>query len=259
VSFRDTCLKGVKFNGCIFKYTSFSLAQFIDCEFRNCSYEKISLSGNTTVFENTYIDSKAFLKDVYLNRDKDVLKKNKTTLHYQSYRARKTKSEIARKIMHMRPVINDLDMLISSVKIARRLEIESAISESFYFIIHGSERKKVISFFNFVFSAIEYPVVNIFGWLTGWGYKIGKTVLFGILSMLLFSVIYDNFIYVKADFVDNLLKSFEYGLLFGYTKYPMDKVPMYIQWIHFLNSFFGMIWFSALIPVVLNKMSNDDN
>ncbi len=258
VSFRNSVFNKVKFRRCFFVETSFSLSHFVDCEFRDCDFKRISVSGNTTILENTYIDSRAFLFDVYLNKNKDVLRVNNSSLPWQRYNYYKTKSVLARKIMKLRPVVNDLELLILSIKVARCLEIKSSIYKSFYFMQKEGCFKKNLWFFNFVFSVIEYLVVNVFGWLTGWGYKIGKTVFFGLFLSFLFSLLYDQFFYINADYFENLLRALEYGFLFGYTKYPFKDISNDVQWVHFLNSFFGMMWFSALIPVILNKMSNDD-
>lgn len=82
VSFIGTILDNIKFQECTFEKTTFSLSTFNNCEFRDCKYKDIGISGNTTIFNDCYIDSKKLLSNVYLNRDKELLKEKNTTLLY---------------------------------------------------------------------------------------------------------------------------------------------------------------------------------
>lgn len=258
VSFSKTIFKNVNFKECKFIETTFSLSTFIDCEFRDCEFKKIGISGNTTIFQNCYIDPEKLLHNVYVNEDKELLKEKGTTPFYQNYRSIKTRSEIARKIMTMRPVVNDLSMLITSIKVARNYETKSSIRGAFYHILTETFFKKVKYIFGFLFSIVEIIIINIFGWLTGWGYKIGKTSCLGGIGIVIFSLLYSFILFPDASYFNNLLKSIEYWFLIGYTKYPFADLSLWKQWTVFLNSFFGSLWFASLIPVVFNKMSRDD-
>lgn len=260
VSFSDTLFENVKFKKCIFDFTTFSLSTFKNCEFRDCTFSKIGISGNTTIFINTYIDSAKLLSDVFLNKDRDILLNlGRTTPEYQEYRLFGTKSSIARQIMRMAPIINDLPLLIKSIKTARNYEIKARIKRALFSISTETFFKKFRPIGMFISSLLELIIINFFGSLTGWGYNIGKAVSIGIIGNILFSLIYSFFIFKESTFFVNLLKAFEYWFLFGYTKYSYcPPLPLQEEYFIFLNTILGMLWFSALIPVIINKMSNDD-
>ncbi|NTU74008.1 hypothetical protein HGB07_07685 [Candidatus Roizmanbacteria bacterium] len=260
VSFAGSVFCGVLFRRCLFDETSFSLSTFNDCEFRDCYFKQISASGNKTIFRNTYIESEKFLSDMYLNTDKELIERKGSSFSLQRSEWYKTKSVLARQIMQMPPVGNDINVLISCVEMARCLEVKYDMYRTVYEICDdsGGCKKKLLLVAELLFSLIEYLVINIFGWLTGWGYKIGKVVVIGGFMFLLFAIIYNNYIYIDDGILRNVLRSFEYGLLFGYTKYDYKCFSEIALWLHFLNSLAGMFWFSALIPVIINKMSNDD-
>ena len=78
-SFRNAVFENTKFTECIFSYTTFSLSEFKQCEFRKCTYKEIGISGNTTRFENIYIEPDIFLKNVFLYNNKRVLLEKQTT------------------------------------------------------------------------------------------------------------------------------------------------------------------------------------
>ena len=101
-------------------------------------------------------------------------------------------------------------------------------------------------------------MINIFGWLTGWGHKIGKTVFIGIIGITLFSFIYKYWFFENDTYIQNLLKSCEYWFLVGYTKYTFNDLNICKQFIIFCNSFLGLLWYASLIPIIFNKMSKND-
>lgn len=257
-SFRNAEFKNIKFTNCIFSYTTFALGYFKNCEFRNCRFNKIGVSGNSMVFEDCYINPEHFLKDLFLNTNAAVLREFQTNVAFQSYQQTKTKSVIARKLTESLPIKNDIEYHILSIKIARKYEILAFMKEAIYYLTHGKFSDKLTNFFNLLYSLFEMPVIMLFGWLSGWGYKIGKTLTIGILSILLFTILNKSIIFKCDTFSDSLLKTVEYWLLFGYTKYDFNLIPSNLQWIILLNSIFGMIWFAALIPIIINKLGKSN-
>lgn len=260
VSFSGTTFKNVKFKKCKFNMTTFSLSTFENCEFRDCTFSKIGISGNTTIFINTYIDASKLLVDVFLNKDKDILLNlGKTTPEYQEYRSFGTKATLARQIIHMKPVKNDLSLLIKSIKTARNFEMLTEIKGALFSFKTENFLKKIYPLITLLYFIFELIIVNFFGFLTGWGYNIGKAVLIGLSCNVFFSLIYNFFFFKESTFFANLLKAFEYWFLFGYTKYTYDTpLILFYQYSIFLNAMLGMLWFSALIPVIINKMGNYD-
>ena len=73
-----------------------------------------------------------------------------------------------------------------------------------------------------------------------------------------FSFIYRYFVFENELYIQQLLKSFEYWFLIGYTKYKFDNLSISQQLVIFCNSFLGLLWYASLIPIIFNKMSKDD-
>lgn len=257
-SFRSSEIKNIKFSNCNFDRTTFSLARFINCEFRNCQFHNIGISGNATQLENIYIDPEELLKNLYLCKDKDLLKERKTNIQFQKMMQMKTKSVIARKILTMKPVKADIDMLIRAIRSSRKYETKSKLAESLYNLKTQNFIQKWKHLLNFVYYILELPVLCFFGWLSGWGQKAGKTVLFGICGIFLFALFYAFIGYPKSTNSDSLMKSIEYTLLFGYTKYPFVNNNRLTNTVVLINAIFGMLWYASLIPIIINKLGKDD-
>jgi hypothetical protein len=257
-SFRETIFINIKFTNCKFNHTSFTFGKFVNCEFRDCSFTKIGISGNATYLENIYVNPIAFLRDFYLMKDKSVLKENNSNLLLQWFMLEKTRSNIARKLAEMQSIRRNIDFHINSIKTSRKYEILSWLKKSIYFLIKGSFFQKAQNLINLIYYALEYPTMMFFGWLSGWGNKIGKTLMIGLISLIILSKVNNYLIFQDDTFISSVLKTSEYWLLFGYTKYDFDKIPENIQWIIFGNSLLGMIWFAALIPIIINKLGKND-
>lgn len=258
VSFIGTTLKNIRFQKCKFLKTTFSLSTFYNCEFRNCKYEDIGISGNTTTFDNCYIDSEKLLKNTFLNQDKILLKKYNTTPLYQKFKHFESKSTLSRKIMSMSPIVNDLPMLIKSISVARNYEANASIYKNIYYFTKEPVIKKILYISYLLLAILEKIVINAFGLATGWGYRIGRSTFLGISGIIIFSLIYKYFIFKELSYIEVLLRSFEYWFLIGYTKYTFDCLDIYDQLIIFTNAFIGLFWFASLIPVIFNKMSNHE-
>jgi len=257
-SFRGAIFINIKFTACEFDYTTFALGYFRDCEFRNCTYNQIGVSGNSMTLENCYIDPELFLKNLYLNANSDVLDENHTSLQYQKFQQAKTKAVIARKLTEMQPIKNDIEFHILSIETARKHEVLAYFDESFYNLFYGKDKAKIKNLFNLIFSFLEYPIIMLFGWISGWGYKIGKTIFLGIFCISIFAIINNALIFQSDSISASLLKTLEYWLIFGYTKYDFTLIPKNFQWLIFLNSFLGMIWFAAIIPIIINKLGKSN-
>jgi hypothetical protein len=251
-SFREAEFINIKFTLCNFDQSTFALGYFRDCEFRDCNYHKIGVSGNSMTMDNCYLDPELFLKDLYLNSDPVILTENNTSIHFQKFQQAKTKAVIARKLTELQPIKNDIEFHIKSIETARKKEVLAFFSESFYKLFYGKDNAKIKNFFNLIFSMLEFPIIMLFGWLSGWGYKIGKTVFIGIICIVIFAFINNELIFQSESILESILKTFEYWLLFGYTKYDFSLIPKSFQWLIFLNSLLGMIWFAAIIPIIIN-------
>ena len=257
-SFRDTILTNIKFTNCKFNHTSFTFGKFVNCEFRDCLFVKIGISSNATYLDNIYVNPMTFLKDFYLITNKSVLKENNSNVLFQWYMLERTRSNIARKLAEMPSIRRNIDFHIYSIKSSRKYEILSWLKRSIYYVIKGSLLQKAKNFINLIYYSLEYPTIMFFGWLSGWGNKIGKTLLIGLISLLVLSTINNCIIFKDDSFISSVLKTSEYWLLFGYTKYDFNVIPENYQWIIFGNSVLGMIWFAAIIPIIINKLGKSD-
>ena len=260
-SFRRTTFDNVSFRHCRFEKTAFALCTFNDCEFRGCKFNDIGISGNTTVFKNTYIESYELLKSVYLNKNKAILEKNNTTRIRQRSKLEKTKMVVARKLTTMAPVRYDLENLTKSIEIARLQEIRFDIFDSIFKILESKKLwKKIIGFGKLTASVLSYVTVSIFGKMSGWGQELGKALIIGFFVVLGFSFIYSNIIFHDSlSFTQAMFRTFEYLLLFGYTKYSFADISSIGRVVIFINSVFGMLWFAVMFPIIINKMRPDDD
>jgi hypothetical protein len=257
-SFRTTNFSNIKFTSCTFDRTTFSMASFKNCQFRNCIYKEIGISGNTTSFEDVYIDAEKLLSSIYLCKDKALLKERKTNRLYQKMRLMKTKSVVANNVLSMKPVKADIDMLIKGIRTSRKYESTSKLEESFYNLVRGEKKAKLKNLFNALFYFLEIPIIFYFGWLSGWGQKVGKAILIGLITTIIFAFLYTVFLVPQISFSEALLRSIEYLLLFGYTKYYFIESNTIGNTLIFLNAIIGMLWYAALIPSVINKLGKED-
>jgi hypothetical protein len=260
-SFRGTIFDKISFRDCKFIKSAFAFSTFNNCEFRKCEFQSIGISGNTTIFTDTYIESYELLKAVYLNRNKQILKSNHTSLLRQKSQLEKTKMIIARKLTTMAPVRYDLEILPRSIKLARLQEIKFDIFDSIYKIVNEKKvLKKLSGVMKFVTSSVSYLTVLILGSMGGWGQELGRALLIGVVVVLAFSCIYSNIIFQGSlSFTQALIRTFEYLFLFGYTKYSFTDVSAVGKLVIFSNSVFGMFWFAVMFPIIINKMRPDDD
>lgn len=257
-SFRNSNWSNIKFTNCNFTQTSFSLSTFKNCEFRNCNYSKIGISGNETKFDNVYIEPQNFINSAYTNTDKNVLKEFKRNLYYQKYRLENTKTIVARMLLQMKPIRNEIDIYAIAKKVARTTEIYYYMKKNIFNISTNKIFKKLFYIVKLVINIIELLFTLSIGWLSGWGLKIGRTILIGFIITIIFSLYYKIVIFNKLNYFNCYLRSLEYWFLVGYTKYSFDDIPMFNQIIIFMNSLFGMFWFGTLLPVILEKLGKSD-
>jgi hypothetical protein len=251
--------KNVKFQKCSFEKTSFSISQFEDCEFRDCHFKEISISSNEMKLINVYIEPFKFISAAYTNLDVNTLREEGVDPEYQAYRLEGTKASVARMLLQMRPIRNNIDTFMEAKHIARRCESFHLIKKGFFDVTKGEDFKtKLKGLVKIPLYFIEYFIIFAIGWLSGWGLKIGRTFLIGFLCTICFSLYYNFFLFKSDSFIGNYLKSLEYWFLFGYTKYSMTNIPFLDQLIIFMNSFLGLFWFATVLPVLLEKMGKDN-
>ena len=257
-SFRNSEWDSVKFTDCEFTRTSFSISKFTNCEFRKCKYKEIGISGNETKFDNVYIEPKKFINAAYTNTDEKVLFELKINPLYQIYRLENTKTAVARMLLQMKPIRNDIDTYATAKKIARTSEIFYYIKKNLYEIKINRFFCKINPLLKLMTNYIEFLFTYSIGWLSGWGLKVGRTLSIGFIVTLFFGAYYYFFTFKDNELIDCYLRSLEYWFLVGYTKYDFENVSIINQYIIFMNSLLGMFWFGTLLPVILEKLGKSD-
>ncbi|WP_156634356.1 pentapeptide repeat-containing protein [Methylobacterium sp. Leaf113] len=122
-----------RFKGCTFIRTSFSLSTFVDCEFRDCKFIEIGFSGNETILDGTlFTNPTEFISNVYLNEDPEILRKNGTSLSYQSMRLDGTKVSISRTLLANLAVSGEEKSYYAILKFNQRQSLIAKMSNNRY-------------------------------------------------------------------------------------------------------------------------------
>jgi hypothetical protein len=246
--------RNVKFQKCTFNSCAFGLTKFISCQFLDCNFKNISVSSNETVFEKCYIDPQKMINNIETNLNfPAILKERGTTKEYQKYRLAISKAKIAKNLLNSLKEYGDEDMFILSRKIFSKQYNISRIKEAIHTMKTGSKMKRISSFLDLFPRVIESLITPVFGFMNRWGYSIGRITIFGIFILIFFTLIY---YYQSNRLVYSLIKSFDFTLVAGYTKYDFSTMTLYWKFLHILNLAFGILWFSLFFPTILTKTSN---
>jgi hypothetical protein len=257
-SFYRSSWKNIKFRDCMFQNTSFSISKFENCEFRDCKFNNISISGNEMKFINSYIEPQHFIAAATTNLDPDILHEQNVLPEYQSYRLEKTKSSVARMLLQMKPIKNDIDTYVQAKRIARKSESFFQIKKHFYEIKAGKLKAKFFGVIGILLCFIEFLFISTIGWLSGWGLKTGRALILGLICTILFALYYHFYLFQPDSFVKSYLRGLEYWFLFGYTRYDISSLSLINKIVVFLNSLLGLFWFATILPVLIEKMGKEN-
>lgn len=248
--------KRAKFKDCTFTSCSFSIATFEECEFRESRYTQIGLSGNETFLQGTtFTDPKGFLDSAYTCTNGSLLNEKGRSIEYQLMRLEGTKATVARTLLHSSSNAGDEEIYYNCVKLYQNLSITSKLMEAKNSL---SEKpawdKSILSLLRIVNLKLEYLIINSVGWLNNWGASIAKPTLMGVLMVVVFSFLY-WVSSIKPTMLGALSASIDISLLVGFTKQANNSLPMGTKFIFSLNMIAGLIWYSVLLPTVVNRVS----
>lgn len=258
--------KYVKFNDCKFSKCSFTMTTFRNCKFSDCEWSGISVSGSETRFENTVITNPIeFISATYVNLDPGVLKDNNKVASYQRYRHEHTKAKLARRLFENSQASSDEDIYYECV----RLYLTQSINSKKYAVMHQIEnggggflRKLYLRSKRVVFSA-EKKIINISGWVNGWGGSLVRPASLGLLMVLSFSVVYNmelhwNSVRSVETFFEgywkSLIMAIDVTFLFGYTKHLNSGDGLLVQFTGIFNALLGLWWYAIFVPTVMNRI-----
>lgn len=248
--------KRAKFKNCTFSACSLSIASFEECEFREGRFNQIGLSGNETFLQGTTFTNPAdFIAAAYTCLDDNVLRAKRQSLEYQRMRLEGTKATIARSLLHSSGNHGDEAVYYDCVKLYQNLSITSRTMEARYKL---SEKpgwdKSIANLAGLLTLRLEYFIINSVGWLNNWGASIAKPTLMGAFMIIAFSFLY-WITSIKSTFLGALSASIDISLLVGFTKQASNSLPMGTKFAFTLNMILGLIWYSVLLPTVVNRIS----
>ncbi|MCZ7452318.1 pentapeptide repeat-containing protein [Rhizobium rhizogenes] len=248
--------KRAKFKDCTFTGCSFSIATFEECEFRGSLYSQIGLSGNETFLQGTtFTNPEKFLNSAYTCTSQKILKEKGRSIEYQLMRLEGTKATIARTLLHSSSNSGDEEIYYTCVKLYQNLSITSKSMEARFSL---SEKpawdRSILNLFQIINLRLEYLIINSVGWLNNWGASIAKPTLMGAFMVVLFAFLY-WISSIKQTMLGALSASIDISLLVGFTKQANNSLPMGTKFIFTLNMIVGLIWYSVLLPTVVNRIS----
>ncbi|OBU06767.1 pentapeptide repeat-containing protein [Morganella psychrotolerans] len=291
----------VNFTNCNFQCCSFSQAKFYRCFFDdNCRFYNISISGSTTLISQTEIRASKFFKKIYKPYDEqlDLYKSKGLNRKEEIFRLNRSVLKVSKVMLESNRNCSNDDVFYDSVKNLFIKKLNDKKSSNSYRIeqlrielinkkkdVKLKENKaisfrllclfKIIYLFLFKKTAffIEGIVMKMFGFINGWGSSLPRVFIFGVLILLIYTIIYMFMdggqvpvisVYGEAKnvevtsfyyFTNSLLKSFDVTFLAGYTKHITMYDSILKQLTLLTNMLVGLFWYSVLIPTLINKIS----
>ncbi|MFM5274077.1 pentapeptide repeat-containing protein [Aeromonas caviae] len=252
-----TTWRGTKFSNCTFIKCSFTMATFEQCIFHNCTWEDTGMSGTETKLFDTIIENpKSFIDSGYTNIDQHILKQNgNTTPEYQLLRLEETKVKLARLVLSNNERNSEDSVYYESIQVYLTQSIKAKSAKALFNI--KSKKNLITSFFSLIFSEFEKGLISISGSINGWGGNISRATLFGVLIILIYSIIYT---FVNFDGFEPspwklaIIKSLDISLLIGYTKHATVALNWKVQTLYGINALLGLWWYAIFVPTVINRI-----
>jgi len=248
--FGDSRWSKAKFNKCKFLNCSITLAEFSDCFFHECSWKNVTFNGRTRFFSTLVSDACQMVNSGYTNTDTAVLEAKGVTVKHQLWRLEQSKAKISRMLMQGSEHHGDDRAYYSAVKSYLTQTVKASRSKALYDAENERRiyRGKAFS----VFANVELSILNISGWMNGWGASIARPAAFGVLLVLIFGAIYA---WQSNSIWSGLIKSFDITFLIGYTKHSLLDVSLPQQALYACNAFLGLWWYAILVPCLVNRIT----
>lgn len=244
-----------KFTGCEFKKCSFSQSNWADCEFRGCSWVDTGMSGNAMDMTTTVITNPgSFVRSAYTNQDPVILAKFGTSPFYQAMRLEGTKATVARSIVRMLVNVGDEGAYYEALRASSNQSTLAKISEAAYQFCQKGFKNKPLATFRLSLHSLEYLILNVAGFVNGWGRSIARPFMIGVALIMLFSLIYlvTN---VAPDISSAFVKAAEITLLTGYTNHTSGELEGWKRYLMLWNMTAGLLWYVVFIPTLVNRIS----
>lgn len=273
VYFGHAELHDINFESCDFDESSFSLAKFINCSFNDhCKFKRVSISGGKTNFENSIINSGNLLLHSFKYATNEYCNEHGFHKEEQVYRMYLSQVKLARNILNSVSVIGDDDTYYNATKTLFQLRLkerESKINLSARnYKDKAKDEKKIKNWSFYLYKKLRsslFPVekfmLNIFGFINGWGSNFLRCIAFGFLICISFSLVYllqgiDSIALLSWSAVGkSIIQSLDITFLAGYTKYSTTGTPPFEQFILLINMILGLFWYGVSLPTLINKIS----
>jgi hypothetical protein len=241
----------VKFSKCQFKSCHFFNARFEECQFLDCTFSRISASAEHLVFLDTTIGASAFFESLETNLD---ALPNGVSREYQEHRFRASKAKIAGGLYRSVRNEPELDPIFDAIKCLEIALKEKDISE-LRWKTDGRRLVKQEFWSRNVVARVHQAtlwIILIAGFLTNWGRSPLRTLWFLFGAVLLFSGIY--FLAFEQALAPAMLRALDCTFVFGYTKYSNFPNFYALDYVMFVNAFFGFCWYALLIPALSKRL-----
>ncbi len=247
--------KRAKFSNCSFDLSSLSQTQWIECDFRACTWNKIGMSGNETVFTSTTITNPGtFIRSAYTNLEQVVLAHRGIRADYQKMRLESTKATVARALSRMYVDYGDERAFYDALRTSSNQSTRAHIFETFYRLKTGDLGERCKAAPILAFDLVDWAILNVAGAVNAWGMSIARPALIGLAIIFVFSSLYavsDSSLRWPMAFI----KAVEVTLLIGYTNHSGPSVSFGIHCLVLVNMLAGLLWYVVFIPTLVNRIS----
>ena len=239
-----------KFNHCSFKNCSFTLAEFKDCFFYECSWENTTFNGSTKLINTLVSDACGLINSGYTNLDIAVLEGQSVTPKHQIWRLEQSKAKLSRMLMQGGEYHGDDRAYYTGVRSYLTQAVKSSRSKAHFESENGPKKKlnKILAWL----SSFELLILNLSGWVNNWGQSIAKPAIFGLGITLAFGT---GYAWELNSINLGLIKAFDITFLIGYTKHSILDASILKQVIYAGNAFLGLWWYAIMVPCLVNRIS----
>lgn len=239
-----------KFNHCNFTNCSFTLAEFKDCFFYECTWENTTFNGSTKLINTLVSDACGLVDSGYTNLDTAVLEAKSVTPKHQIWRLDQSKAKLSRMLMQGGEHHGDDLAYYTGVKSYLTQAVKASRSKARFNSVNGP-KKKLNMILGWLLS-FELLILNLSGWLNSWGQSIAKPAIFGLIMTLAFGA---GYAWEQDSISLGLIKAFDITFLIGYTKHSTLEACMPKQLLYAGNAFMGLWWYAIMVPCLVNRIS----
>lgn len=239
-----------KFNHCKFINCSFTLSEFKDCFFYECTWKDTTFNGSTKLINTLVSDACGLVDSGYTNLDTAVLEGKNVIPKHQIWRLDQSKAKLSRMLMQGGEHHGDDHAYYTGVKSYLTQAVKASRSKARYNSVNGPRKK-----FNMVLGwllSFELLILNLSGWLNSWGQSIAKPAIFGLGMTLAFGA---GYAWEQGSLSLGLIKAFDITFLIGYTKHSTLEACMPKQLLYAGNAFLGLWWYAIMVPCLVNRIS----